>query len=404
MKTNKKNLWIVPVYGIFYLIMFFVLENSSVTHQIIYSPLDDMIPFCEYFIVPYFAWFLFMAGTVLYFMFVNESSKEYRQLVSTLGTGMTAFLIVSFAIPNCHHLRPQLAEQGNVFLEAVRFLYSIDTSTNLIPSIHVYNTLACFAAVAHNERCRRSRGAMLGSLITTILIILSTMFLKQHSIIDVTIAFAFFGICYWIFYRFIPDNRKQFERILAPDQVFTIPNMLSLLRLFLGILFWGIGIRTEFVGKHVVLIVTLILSGITDFLDGWIARKFGMVSEFGKILDPIADKVTQGILLLYLVNKYPLMHLTLFLFLIKEVSMLLASSRLVLATGKNDGAKWYGKVSTMVFYIVMIILVIFPEIPLATANGLIGICSFCLGGAFVLYMNYYMTEYYAARGKTRWPA
>lgn len=402
--TNNKNLWIVPIYGIFYLIMFFVLENRSAVYQVVYSPLDDWIPFCEYFIVPYVLWFLFMAMTVVYFMFRNESSAEYRKLVSMLGTGMTVFLIVSYVIPNCHHLRPVLPEQGNIFLEAVRVLYSIDTSTNLLPSIHVFNTLACFAAISQNERCRKNKVVFCGSGILTVLIILSTVFLKQHSVIDVSIAFLFFGICYWIFYCFIPGNQNRFDKIMNRNEIMTIPNMLSMFRLFLGILFWGIGSGVDFVGKHTVLVMTLVLSGITDFLDGWIARKYHMVSEFGKILDPIADKVTQGVLLLYLVNKYPMVQLTLFLFLIKEVSMLLASSRLVLATGNNEGAKWYGKVSTTVFYIVMIILVVFPKIPFATANALISLCSFCLAGAFILYMNYYITAYNTARGKFRWPA
>ncbi len=401
---HNKNLWIVPVYGIFYLIMFFILENSSAEHLVIYSPLDDLIPFCEYFVVPYFLWFIYMALTVIYFMFFNESSSEYRKLISTLGTGMTAFLIVSFAVPNCHYLRPELPEQGNIFIEAVRFLYTIDTSTNLVPSIHVFNTLACHVAIAHNERCRKNAVALWGSRILTVLIILSTMFLKQHSVIDVLIAFVFFGICYWIFYWFIPANHTRYAQMCSKDQIITIPNLLSLFRLFLGILFWGIGTRAEFVGKQMILIGTLVVSGITDFLDGWIARKYDMVSEFGKVLDPIADKVTQGVLLLYLVNKYPLIQMTLFLFLIKEVSMLLASTKLVLLTGKNEGAKWYGKVSTTVFYIVMIVLVVFPDIPLTAANALIGLCSFCLAGSFILYMNYYITTYNAAGGNFRRPA
>ena len=402
--ANNKNLWIVPAYGIFYLIMFFVLENRSVNYQVIYSPLDDLIPFCEYFIIPYVLWFLFMAATVIYFMFFQDSLEEYRKLISMLGTGMTVFLIVSFVIPNCHNLRPVLPEDGNVFVKAVRILYTIDTPTNLLPSIHVFNTLACYTAIVNNERCTQNKVIRYGSKLLAILIILSTVFLKQHSVIDVSIAFLFFGICYWIFYWFIPNNQGRFVQIMNPKEIMTIPNALSMFRLFLGILFWGIGAGADFAGKQTVLVVTLALSGITDFLDGKIARKYDMVSEFGKLLDPIADKVTQGVLLLYLVNKYPILKLTLLLFLVKELGMFLASSKLILTTGNNEGARWYGKVSTTVFYVVMIILVLFPSIPLSTANVLIGLCSICLAGSFALYMNYYITEYNKARGKTRWPA
>ena len=396
--TRNKNLWIVPVYGMFYLIMFFILENSSQVHHVIYSPLDDKIPFCEYFIVPYLLWFVYMAAVVIYFMFFNESSKEYSQLVSMLGTGMTVFLIVSFVYPNCHQLRPEITAD-NVFAKAVKLLYTIDTSTNLLPSIHVFNSLACFAAVVHDTSCRAKRWPVPLCGILTVLIILSTMFLKQHSVVDVTLAFLFFGVCYWVFYQFIPEQSTYFKRALQPDQVATIPNVLSFFRLLLAVFFWGIGIRKEFPGKQTLLVGTLVISGITDYLDGKIARKYHMVSEFGKVLDPIADKVTQGVLLLYLLNKYPLLQLTMFLFMIKELSMFLASAKLVKAAGKNEGAMWYGKVSTAVFYVVMIVLVLFPKLQIQTANCLIGISSFFMGLSFVLYMNYYITEYNSIREK-----
>lgn len=400
--TKTKNLWIVPIYGIFYLIMFFALENSSLEYQVIYSPLDEKIPFCEYFVVPYFLWFFYIAAVVLYFMFWNESCKEYKKLISMLGTGMTTFLIISFVLPNCHYLRPTLPEHGNIFVEAVRFLYTIDTSTNLIPSIHVFNTLACWIAVKQNIRCRKHRFIMFTNNILTVLIILSTMFLKQHSVIDVGVAFIFFVISYWIFYRFIPAHQEQFDEVCNRSQIKTIPNMLSLLRLFLALLFWGVGNSLAFIEKQTILLGTLILSGIADFLDGWTARKYNMVSEFGKVLDLIADKVTQGVLLLYLVGKFPMIQMTIALFLIKELSMLIVSSKIMIMTGKPEGVKWYGKVSTTVFYVVMTALIAFPKVPLEVANGMISVCSVFLAISFIKYMNYYFSEYKAVRGDIRW--
>lgn len=397
MKASKnKNLWIVPIYGIFYLIMFFVLENLPSTPHEIYSPLDDKIPFCEYFIVPYILWFVFMGATVVYFMFFNENGEEYRRIVSMLGTGMTIFLIVSFVFPNCHYLRPQV-EGKNLFEKAVQLLHMVDTSTNLLPSIHVYNSLACFAAIARNDACKQRKGLVPATGILTLLIILSTMFLKQHSVIDVAAALILFCVCYYIFYHLIPEREELFAKVLAPNQIATIPNALSLFRLFLAIFFWGIGIRQYFPGKQALMVGTLAVSGITDFLDGWIARKYNMISEFGKMLDPIADKVTQGVLMLYLVNKYPLLQLTLILFFVKELSMFIASSRLLLETRKNDGAMWYGKISTTVFYVVMIVLVLFPKLEPGTANLLIWISSFFMALSFVLYMNYYITEYHRSK-------
>ena len=397
---KNKNPWIVPIYCTFYLVIFFLLENNQATHHVIRCALDDKIPFCEYFIVPYVLWFFYMIGVVVYFLFYNESSTEYRQLISTLGTGMSIFLIVSFVYPNCHNLRPVLGD-GNLFIDAVKLLYKIDTPTNLLPSIHVFNSLAAMGAIVNNERCRRNKGVIAGCGILTASIILSTMFLKQHSVIDVIAGFGFYGLCYAVFYKFIPANENMIKTILRKDQLFTIPNILSLARLVLAVLFWGIGTRKVFSKKQIWLVGILIVSGITDFLDGKIARKYNMVSEFGKILDPIADKVTQGVLLLYLMTKYPMIQLTLVLFFVKEISMLILSSRLLTETGKNEGARWYGKVSTAVFYVVMIILVLFPGIELQTANCLIGISSFFMALAFVLYMNHYITEYNTARRKFR---
>lgn len=403
MKTTKtKNLWIVPIYGIIYLIMFFILENSSLEYQVIYSPLDGKIPFCEYFVVPYFLWFFYMAAVVLYFMFWNESCKEYQKLISMLGTGMTIFLIISFVLPNCHYLRPILPEHGNIFLEAVRFLYIIDTSTNLIPSIHVYNTLACWIAVKENTRCRKYRFIMIANNLLTVLIVLSTMFLKQHSVIDVTVAFISFVISYWIFYRFIPAHQEQFDEICNRSQIKTVPNMLSLLRLFLALLFWGVGNSLDFIGKQPIMLGMLIVAGITDFLDGWIARKCNMASEFGKVLDPVANKAIQGVLLLYLVGKYPLIQMMIVLFLIKELSIFIVGSKIMIMTGKHEDAKWYGKVSTIIFYVVMAVLIAVPKIPLEIANGMLSVCSVFLAVSFIKCINDYLSEYKAIRGDIRW--
>jgi cardiolipin synthase len=133
----------------------------------------------------------------------------------------------------------------------------------------------------------------------------------------------------------------------------------------------------------------LVLSGITDFLDGKIARKFNMVSEVGKILDPIADKVTQGVLLLCLFSEYPLMKAVFLLFLVKECYMAVMGTKMLVKTRENNGAMWYGKVSTAVFYIVMVVLLIFPDIPETVADVLIICCGGFMLLSFVMYVRYY---------------
>lgn len=204
MKYVKKYLylWIVPVYFIFYLSLFaFVEGRTDVRIHILYSEIDSYIPFCEYFIIPYFLWFFFIGATVLYFMFFNKNRAEYGALIINLGIGMTLFLLISLAFPNGHALRPIYIARDNVFIQMTEYLYSLDTPTNIFPSIHVYNSIAAHLAIINCGSLQKCRYIRWGSLILTVSIVLSTMFLKQHTIIDVLGALILNCICYLIIYR-----------------------------------------------------------------------------------------------------------------------------------------------------------------------------------------------------------
>ena len=98
---------------------------------------------------------------------------------------MTIFLIVSTICPNGHYLRPTTFARDNIFVNMVRGLYAADTSTNLFPSIHVYNSIAVNAVVWRCEDFKQNNLIRYGSGILMISIILATMFLKQHSVFDV---------------------------------------------------------------------------------------------------------------------------------------------------------------------------------------------------------------------------
>lgn len=347
MQKKNKHIWIIPVYAIFYMTAFGLLEKSAAKPHIVHSA-----------------------------------------FLGTLGTGMTAFLIISFVYPNGHELRPVLTE-GNAFLGAVDILYKIDTPTNVLPSIHVFNTLACSAAVFRNAACRKHKGILAGTGLLAGAIILSTMFLKQHSVLDVLLALILYVLCDQVFYKWIPSHREELSGLLTREEVLTIPNLLSLFRLALAVLFLGIAQRGGVEENRTVLTAILTVSGISDFLDGKIARRFHMVSEVGKLIDPIADKVTQGALLLCLFQKYELVRGVFLLFLVKESYMAVAGTKTVKKLRKNEGAKWYGKVSTAVFYFVMVVLIVFRDLLESTANLLIGCCGVCMLFAFVMYARQY---------------
>ena len=188
------------VYGIIYLTWFCHLEQT-VTKQytIIHTALDDFIPFCEVFVIPYFLWFVYVAAVVIYFFFKDKN--DYYKTCLFLATGMTVFLIVSTFWPNGHHLRPYTMPRDNIFTRLVSLLYKMDTPTNLWPSIHVYNALGAHFAIIKSSHLKDKKGIRLGSLILCISIILSTMFIKQHSVFDVVTAFIMAGIMYVLVYR-----------------------------------------------------------------------------------------------------------------------------------------------------------------------------------------------------------
>jgi membrane-associated phospholipid phosphatase len=188
-KIRFRRLSVVVLYAVFYLATFYLLEQRKVPYHMIHTSLDDKIPFCEYFIVPYLLWFLFVLAAVCYFIFFNESEQEYRKLTATLMIGMTVFLVVSYLYPNGQNLRPVLTDD-NIFCRIVMILYASDTPTNILPSLHVFNAVACCTALLNNASCRNHKILSGGIVLLTVLIVLSTMFLKQHSVIDVLIALS----------------------------------------------------------------------------------------------------------------------------------------------------------------------------------------------------------------------
>jgi len=123
---------------------------------------------------------------------------------------MTVFLLVSLFIPNGLELRPYTFERDNIFTELVKGLYATDTPTNVFPSIHVFNSICVHVAISKNSVIRKHPVIVYSSFILMLLIILSTMFLKQHSILDVTSGIILSGLLYPVFYvrNYIPYRKE----------------------------------------------------------------------------------------------------------------------------------------------------------------------------------------------------
>lgn len=176
------------------------------------------------------------------------------------------------------------------------------------------------------------------------------------------------------------------HKLFKKKEILTIPNLLSLFRLALiPLIIWlYCGAKNYYAAIGVIL-----LSGASDIIDGIIARKFNMVSNFGKILDPVADKLTQTALLFCLLTKYPLMLGLIVVFAVCELTKLGLGAAVMRKHGEVNSAKWYGKLNTVVIYGVMMLLIMFPNMNVALANILIVGCAAVMVAAHILYAQFY---------------
>ena len=165
-------------------------------------------------------------------------------------------------------------------------------------------------------------------------------------------------------------------------QIATIPNLLSLGRIILIPLFmWLYCVKHEPIWTAAV----LLLSGLTDVADGFIARRYHMVSDFGKALDPIADKVTQGAKLLCLISRFPRMTVPFVLLLIKEAVIGVTSLLAIRKTGRVESADWHGKTTTVLLYGTMTLHLLWADIPAVVSDALIAACVLMMLISFILY-------------------
>lgn len=204
----------VILYATFYMIWFIWIEHHHFAHyEIIHSTVDDMIPFNELFVIPYYTWFLYVSVTLLFFLFSFDVEDYYKNFIF-LAAGMTIFLIISTMFPNMHNLRPSVMPRDNILTGLVQIIYSHDTPSNLWPSIHVYNSIGTMIAV-HRSKRFSIKGKVVSDIIGTS-IILSTVFIKQHSVFDVITAFIMALVFYTLFYHtnlLMNFCSKQQERV-----------------------------------------------------------------------------------------------------------------------------------------------------------------------------------------------
>ena len=186
---SRHPIWFMAFYLVFYLSVFHWLEvNITVPEVWVHCRLDDLIPFCKYAILPYFAWFAWIPFTLFYLLW-KAPREDFWRLCLPLFGGMTIALACYVILPTGLDLRPYYVPGTDLFARAVRMLYRTDTATNVCPSIHVFNSVTLMLAY---HRCRlfeepRRRWMRPAAAVLCVSIIASTVLLKQHSCIDVVL-------------------------------------------------------------------------------------------------------------------------------------------------------------------------------------------------------------------------
>jgi cardiolipin synthase (CMP-forming) len=170
-------------------------------------------------------------------------------------------------------------------------------------------------------------------------------------------------------------------------KILTIPNILSLFRIILIPIFAYVYTKAESSRDYYIAAGILWISVITDFLDGKIARKFNMISDLGKVLDPVADKLTHLVIAICLITRYPFVMWLVLLMILKEAYMAIMSIYILKTRAKKlDGAKMYGKVCTTILFFVLLALVLLPQIKSSVAVILVFLAGISLIITWILYI------------------
>ena len=165
-------------------------------------------------------------------------------------------------------------------------------------------------------------------------------------------------------------------------KIITIPNILSFFRLCLiPVIVWLYTVKQD----HFLTLIILVLSGVTDIVDGIIARKCNMISDFGKAFDPVADKLTQMAMLFCLVSRFPYMMIPFVLLVVKEVFTGITALITIKRTNTVKGAVWHGKLTTVALYSMMAIHLLWYNIPRTVSLILVSICIGIMLMSFILY-------------------
>ncbi len=173
-----------------YFLLYFLTENLIPAERCypVHMPLDDLIPFCEWFLIPYVFWYVLIVISLGYFLLYNVDS--FKRLQTYIIITQVVAMVIYVLFPTRQDLRPEVFPRENFLTQCIAFLYSLDTNTGVCPSLHVAYSLGIASVWLKEKGISRLWKAFV--VVAVILICLSTMFIKQHSAVDF---FAALPVC-----------------------------------------------------------------------------------------------------------------------------------------------------------------------------------------------------------------
>jgi len=204
---HAKYLLLIPLY----LIIFFIEERYITSGYFVsYMRLDDYIPFCEWFVLPYLMWYPLMLGAGAYLFF--KDVEGFKNYLIYIGCGFLLIVLFYAAFPSGQNLRPSTFEKSNILTDIVKILYNRDTNTNVLPSLHVVGSMGAMFALLKCKKLQK-RWFQIFIVVLAISISISTVYIKQHSILDVITGVPLGFIYYFAVYKWLPNfkNRREMK-------------------------------------------------------------------------------------------------------------------------------------------------------------------------------------------------
>lgn len=194
-----------PIWGL----LFSWLEGrDEIEYHVVECELDGLIPFCEFFVIPYLFWFMFLAGMLVYGLLFDV--ETFRKMSQFIIVTYMATAVIYVVWPSQQLLRPESFARDNVFTRFMAHFYAFDTNTNVCPSLHVIGSMAALFA-GWNSRYFCKWPWRISFIVITILICLSTVFLKQHSALDIFPALVISFAAYYLVYKKMKKTQEQVQ-------------------------------------------------------------------------------------------------------------------------------------------------------------------------------------------------